>query len=394
MPSASRQLSHWGHQLDSHWRRYRCVLNFTRYRRYRQWLLGQSRILPVDLTPERPLVVFDFVDTRIDGPQGRRFYHLFIFFVRAGFYPVIRENYLFLHNMEARFKGYCCAENFTVIARSANINRPHVLVTDQLGKNHEAAVNAPHCLAKINVDYTPGYSLGEAVFPLPFPMFPAIYKTGQDYQLGRYRAQARQWRLLFGGDAHVEKYTKASISNIYQKLPRAKVLACVSTHLAAPLCVAPANQAELADYLTSTFAGLVLINTRHCKIAPECWLETLAKAHFFLACPGVRYPMSHNLIESLAVGSIPILQYPELLFPPLENGKNCLVYANEGELIALIERVIAMPAAEIDTLAKGAITYYEKHLAPEVVIQQMLDSSCAEIKLRIMPSMKVGGGYV
>ena len=49
------------------------------------------------------------------------------------------------------------------------------------------------------------------------------------------------------------------------------------------------------------------------RIKAEAALDALAKADFFLACPGVGMPLCHNLIEAIAAGAIPILQYAAYL---------------------------------------------------------------------------------
>ena len=61
------------------------------------------------------------------------------------------------------------------------------------------------------------------------------------------------------------------------------------------------------------------------------WLEALAKADFFLACPGVLMPLCHNVIESLVAGAIPILQYGSYLSPRLEDGINCLAFRDADQ---------------------------------------------------------------
>jgi len=385
MAATYTHISRWGHQLDSRWRRYRCVLNFLHYRRYREWLAQPKSAIPAD----KPLVVFDFADTRIDGPQGRRFYHLFIYFVRAGYHPILRENYLALHNMAVRFKGYCQQEDFSVVARLEDIDRPYIRVTDWPTPKPRQL-----CQQTIRVDYTPGYSMGESVFPMPFPMFPAIYKHRQDLQLDAYRKQPRAWGIFFGGDGHGQKYNKASMAEVYGKISRAQVLAMLEQHTKAGQCWIPENQQVLDSALQTYFDGLVLVNTRRCKIAPERWLSAVARARFFVACPGVRYPMSHNLIEALAVGSVPILQYAELLFPALEHGKNCLVYRDEAELLLRIEQAQSIPEAEYQAMARAAVDYYEAYLAPGAVIGQLLARDSQSVTLRIMPSLKAGGGYL
>jgi hypothetical protein len=377
-------ITRFGHQLDGTLQRYKSLVYPQRYMEYRRWLRLQNRVIPQD----KPVVVFDFRDTRIDGPQGRRFYCLFIFFVRAGYYPVLRENYLSLGNIQEKFKQLCLQESFSILTNERDLPREYLLVTDKW-------YSALSARAKkiITVNYQADYQTSDLCFPMPFPMFPPIYAQQQDLTLATYRQQNRQWAIFFGGDAERGKYNKKSIRDIYAKLSRAQLLDSLSTILADDLYVELHSNETLAVAERNNHAGLVVMNTRQCKVEPENWLPTLARARFFLACPGVRYPMSHNLIEAMAVGSIPITQYPEMFYPALEDGKNCLVFANQSELLAVLNKAMAMSDAEAVPIAQGAIDYYEQHLAAPSCINNLLEHRRRRISLRLLPFLKTGGGF-
>lgn len=384
MLSTLQQLTKFGHQMDGTLQRYKSVLYPQRYINYRRWLKSQCRNIPKD----KPVVVFDFRDTRIDGPQGRRFYTLFIFFVRAGFYPVVRENYLVLGNIQEKHKRYCLQENFSVLADANDLPADYLLVTD---KWYSSLSDKAH--NTITVNYQAGYQTSDVCFPMPFPMFSPIYAEQQDLQLETYRRQPRQWQIFFGGDAERGKYNKKTIREIYAKLSRAQLINFLSNQLNNEHYVELADNDALLMAIQTRQTGVVIMNTRQCKVMPIHWLGTLARAHFFLACPGVRYPMSHNLIEALAVGSIPITQYPEMFFPPLENGKNCLVFNNENELLDVTHKAISMSATEIAAMSQAATDYYDSYLAPKVCIQQLLQRNTRRISLRLLPFLKAGGGF-
>ncbi len=384
MNSPLQHLSKLGHQLDGTLQRYKSVLYPQRYWEYRRWLKQQRRDIPQD----KPIAIFDFRDTRIDGPQGRRFYCLFIYFIRAGFYPIVRDNYLVLGNIQEKYKKLCLQEQFSVLLHERELPQDYLLITDKWYSS------LAHKAKKIiTVNYRPDYQTGDACFPMPFPMFPPIYATQQDLHLASYRQQPRQWKIFFGGDAERGKYNKKSIRAIYKKLSRAQLLDCIEEALAPEHFIELHNDAARHKAEEKQYSGVVVMNTRQCKVAPENWLGTLARAHFFLACPGVRYPMSHNLIEAMAVGSVPITQYPEMFFPPLEDGKNCLTFNSEAELLAVINKAVTMSELEISTMVKAAIDYYEHYLAPTTSTQALLNHQTRRISLRLLPFLKAGGGF-
>lgn len=384
MNSPLEQLSKLGHQLDGTLQRYKSVLYPQRFLEYRRWLKQQRRDIPQD----KPIAVFDFRDTRIDGPQGRRFYCLFIYFIRAGYYPVLRESYLVLGNIQEKHKKLCLQENFSVLQHEQDLPQDYLLITDKWYSS--LAHKAKKIIA---VNYQPDYQTGAVCFPMPFPMFPPIYAAQQDLHLANYRQQPRQWQIFFGGDAERGKYNKKSIRKIYAKLSRAQLLDCLTEALIPEQIIELENDIARHSAEEKQHAGLVVMNTRQCKVAPENWLGTLARARFFLACPGVRYPMSHNLIEAMAVGSVPITQYPEMFFPPLEDGKNCLTFSSEAELLAVINKAISMSDAELTPMAQAAIDYYEYYLAPTASIERLLNHKPDRISLRLLPFLKAGGGF-
>lgn len=384
MNSPLQRLSTLGHQLDGTLQRYKSVFYPQRFLEYRRWLKQQRR----DIPQGKPIAVFDFRDTRIDGPQGRRFYCLFMFFIRAGFYPVLRENYLVLGNIHDKHKKLCLLENFSVLLQERDLPQDYLLITDKWYSNL-----ARKAKKIITVNYQPDYQPGDACFPMPFPMFPPVYATQQDLQLESYRQQPRQWQIFFGGDAERGKYNKKSIRKLYEKLSRAQILDCMTRTLLPESIIELQDETARLDAEEKQHAGLVVMNTRQCKVVPEKWLGTLARSRFFLACPGVRYPMSHNIIEAMAVGSIPITQYPEMFFPPLEDRKNCLTFNNDTELQTAIVTAMTMSESSTAGMVQAAIDYYDDHLAPTTTIQRLLNHKPDCINLRLLPFLKAGGGF-
>jgi hypothetical protein len=275
-----------------------------------------------------------------------------------------------------------------VVDDAKKLQIPYLLVTDK--KNSAFATMAQRIM---RIDYRPDYKPGDGTFPFPFPMFSQIYADKQDLELAQYRKTPKKWKVFFGGDARFGKYNKYSIRKVYKKIPRGVVLEVLRNQLNTEDWVESHHQEQLDALLGKVFDGLVIVNTRHCKIPVNQWLSVLSSASFYLACPGTRYPMSHNVIESLAVGTVPIIQYPELFFPPLTDGKNCLVYSDEKDLVAVVRRALSMSEQDIAALAEGAMLYYESYLHPSPTISNLLANPAREIQVRLLPFLKADGGY-
>src|SRR5439155_8625137 len=80
------------------------------------------------------------------------------------------------------------------------------------------------------------------------------------------------------------------------------------------------------------------------------WLPLLSKSSFFLCPPGTVMPWCHNLTESMSVGTIPILQYAHMCFPPLEHMKNCLAFSSMEELKKVFETALIMKMDDINRM--------------------------------------------
>lgn len=372
------------HEADRLWRRYRWYLRPLKFRAYQRWLADQSRTIPAG----PPLVLFDFRDSRIDGPQGRRFYTLFMFFVRTNYFPVLARSYLFMANIGQKEKRHTLNETFAVIEPGDNMPDRYLLVTDRPRSAWAAAAERV-----IQIDYRPGHRPDDGTYPMPFPLFPGVYARGEDQHIPRYRSPHRPWRVFFGGDALLGKYSKASITKVYGKLPRTDVLEILRQSLPPDQWVDPPDQAAFEAIRGKPFGGLVIMNTRHCRVPVDDWLWTVANAGFYLACPGYRYPMSHNIIEALAVGSVPITQYPELFFPALEDGVNCLVFQGADDLSQVVQRAFQMPQEAVATMSAAAAQYYDEHLSPAATVRGLLNRPDRTVRLRLVPFLKPGGGY-
>ncbi len=363
------------------WRLYRWWLMPWRYLRFRRWCQRQNHSVPAN----RPIVVFDFANARVDGPQGRRFYALFIAFVRAGYHPVFVARYLFLVSIDEKIKKFCLREEFSVVSALEDVKAAYVHVSDRA----QTPVSDT-CERRVVVDYRYDYPHDREGFPFPFPMFPGVYASGADQQVAALRAHARRWQVFFGGSFRAERYSMSAISSVYGKLPRATALAALKQQMPARW-VEPVAQNEWEQAAVREQTGILVLNTLNVRVDTAQWLELMATARFFLALPGVSYPMSHNLVEALAVGTIPITEYPELFFPALQDGVNCLTYHGEQGFIDAVRRALQMSEPEREELAQGAVAYYENYLSPKATVCRLLAEPNDPVVLRQTPFILSGG---
>jgi len=110
----------------------------------------------------------------------------------------------------------------------------------------------------------------------------------------------------------------------------------------------------------------------------------LMKFDFFMALPGIVIPQSHNLIEAMEVGCIPIIQktYSDLLYPPLIHNENAIIYETREELDSLIEEVFKKNTEDIFLLRKNVLEYYDKYLTPKAVVDAIVSNNYNKIYIQ------------
>lgn len=203
---------------------------------------------------------------------------------------------------------------------------------------------------------------------MPFPMHPMQSRLERDRLLA-LRASDRKMRVFFSGDT--EHYRRVWVRYPKIKLPREPIVQAVIQRLAEARILVE-DGAELKRLLDGPYLNrMVLTASSHVRVEFEDWMPTLARADFFLSPPGIVMPMCHNIIEAMAVGTIPITNYPEWLDPPLQPGINCLAFDTEDDLISVIHQALAMRSEEITAMRERVVDYYERHLRPDLFIARV-----------------------
>lgn len=101
------------------------------------------------------------------------------------------------------------------------------------------------------------------------------------------------------------------------------------------------------------------------------YLKLLKMSWFSLCPPGVKVPFSHNLIETMYMGSIPILQYGDLLSPSLKEEKHCLAYSDKRSFNLTLKKAFQMEEREKMRMVENVQQYYSDYLNPESAISNL-----------------------
>jgi len=348
-------------------------------RHFRSYILPSHRRSAVNarkaaspIPQDKPLCVIDFKSIKIDNVTGRYLYHLVTEFETMGYAIAYTDRFRFLATMEIKAcKKLLLSHKFSIVPLREIPSNCEILLTDTAESHTDLATK----VISVVYDQVRPPVDSKNTFSLPFFVHPEIHESGQvERSLANSdTSQSRPMSLLFAGNAKAPKYDAPVLPDKYKVLSRVKALAVAENALGPNLVRRPLLLDQLVPPPEQR-ASLTIATTQDLRIPSEQWIETLALGDFYFACPGVEMPLCHNLIESLAAGSIPILQYPQYLTPSLTDGIDCLVYSCESSLVAVLQKVLNMPEDEIQIMRLAAQDYYRKHLQPGCFAKQLIAS--------------------
>lgn len=230
-----------------------------------------------------------------------------------------------------------------------------------------------------------GYELksgGDYDIAMPYGMFPAHYISGVVSTIRKLRSDVKSMRVFFSGSRQEDTYNSKRFVRQYSKLNRYQTINCLYASQTEKHYVTEAE--GLGEACQPPFSpGLTLIDTDQVRVPERAWLPTLAKSDFFLACVGASMPLAHNAVESLGVGVIPILSYPEFFEPPLVDGETCLVFSDCASLEDAITRAVEMSTEKVAEIRARVTRYYDSYLDPCLFIEKLDESLALSQSVRV-----------
>lgn len=352
-------------------RRLRPYVNPAARRAYRELMargMSQRR-------PGEPVVCLDFSNPAIDAVGGRYYFSLILDLIDAGYFPVLRGRRNTVSTFgTSRVKSLLLERRLGAVTSTEEIGEPYVLISDSTGAAD------PQAAKWVRVDYQ--WRLPRSAEEIPFPVFVHPQIAVKDQLPVPYDPEGERCaRIFFGGNTSEGKYDKNVIGELYSMLTRREMLEAVCQEVGEENIHRPADAGTWLEAGSSE--PFVLCETQVTKIPPERWLEALSKGDFFLACPGVGMPLCHNLVEAMAAGAVPILQYSRYLTPELRDGVNCLAFHDVPSLREVISRVLAMPREEVLQLRRGVKEYFDGQLAPGRFAERLVGTSPVESTLLV-----------
>ncbi|MEM0924422.1 MAG: hypothetical protein AAGJ83_00155 [Planctomycetota bacterium] len=355
-----------GLTIERSCRQRRWVLRLRHCREQRNAWLRNASALPSDRSlPNRCLL--DLSNIAIDGEQGRRFHHLVSLLTHGGYSLSMVPRLSFLQTAHRTFKSTALAQIRPYLGSDSR-TRPFDLCL--FDKTHPAT----EAKQSLYVTASCSRSLKAQELPLPYGPFPSVWDEDWESNLTHFRNTERNWRLFFGGHCSESSYAKIRKFQQFPVLNRFATIATTKSFFGNDTLLIQ-NDTSFARAMRISHDGFVLLDNGLYRTHPKHWLEMIARSDFFLAAPGGDYPLSHNVVEAMAVGTVPVIEYGPLMAPPLTDQKNCLTYQGAEGLRRTLAKIRLMDRQQIAALRTGAAKYYDQHLSASAFTRALKSGS-------------------
>lgn len=309
----------------------------------------------------RPHVFAKFIDKPIHREDGRLVYALLNAFAMAGYRVSLFESrdYRQVGLLGPMIYDIPGLEGTTVGPRDTS---DVLYVFDQEDQSYARLQWKKKVHVKFDVfaNYAWASYRGREPILMPYPMHPWNYGGDLAPRLAAARGLEKKVRVFFSGDT--KDYKRNRILYPRPKLTRVQVIDAILNR-GGPSLLRVEDKETLDAVLQGNYRQRCAIVDMS-KVFVEDWLNNLARVEFFICPPGYVMPMCHNAVEAMAVGTIPIINYPEWFRPSLRHLENCIAFDDEADLIAKIDLTLRMSPEEVIRMRRNAIDYYEKHLDP------------------------------
>jgi len=304
-------------------------------------------------------------------PNLRRLKEFFILFSLSGYtiyYRVRFNHFVFILRLARAIRDF---KNIKFIWYNLFNNIFYILLSDLEPNSQKKNIKASKEIY-IRYDYSPKLELKNSHFAMPLTMHHSIYLYFyKEDEILKYRQTERKIKILFAGNVD-KMYHNDVLHKLIKKNSRFEIVEYIKSKNLAEIIY---SEEKFNSLLQGKYYNSFILLDNKIRINQSKWLKTISYADFFLCLPGVIFPWAHHVVEAMAVGSIPILNYPEWLIPKLENKINCLVFNSLKELEDKIKEAFEMSKEEIAILRNNVIKYYETNLCLKKFLNRLELSS-------------------
>ncbi len=325
-------------------------------------------VIDVVDSSEAPVVFAKFMRNEILGEMGRLLFFLLDAFSASGYHIKLFDS--LAHAALEKYGRLACALPHVTLTNAIPSETSEMIY---LFDEEDKSVGTRAWRKKVHVrfDVFSPYWFGQPIL-MPYPVHPVHAGPDLPDRLRKFRASAKKMRVFFSGDS--KGYVTNRIHYPAPKLPRLEVINAILQEMGDKALLVQGEQ-DLAVLGAAGYVNKCLVMDQdHPRIDETRWLATLATSDFFLCPPGYVMPMCHNGVEAMAVGAIPIINYPEWFDPHLEHLQNCIVFGDKADLLRKMNEVLQMGPERIAQMRQRVIAYYDEHLAPQIFIRKLESS--------------------
>ena len=346
----------------------------------RKQVPGESDMLESN---EAPTVFAKFLNDEILGEMGRLLFSLLNVFVASGYHIRLADN-LPPAKLDKYGQMACSLQGVSLTDAVPSETSGMIYLFDE--EDRTLGARAWRKKIQVRFDVFSPYWFKQPML-LPYSVHPV--HTGPDLRdrLQKYRASERKMRVFFSGDR--EGYVRNRIRYPRPKLARLDVINAILQGMGEKVLLVQ-NEANLNDACSDGYVNKCpIMDQSQSRIDQTRWLQTLATSDFFLCPPGFVMPMCHNTVEAMAVGAIPIINYPEWFDPHLEHRKNCIVFDDKVDLLDKLNEVLQMDGNEIARMRRQVVDYYDNRLTPESFVRRIESSKTDKVVVLMITDANV-----
>lgn len=347
---------------------YRIKFHWKKTKKLSQYflLLRRNKILFKDSKNDKT-VVFLFEKKRNLSDSFAYYYSLIIGFVQNGYSVGIDMSYKDSIYLNAQNKILFITKGVFIKKIDKHSINADILIGDDL-VNKESSKNR---FLYFTPDLFNRKIDAERDDIIPFSIHPHKFNSTKP----EIKKSNRKISIFFSGNCDKTYYDQPLLWNL---LNRYEIISIVKENFKDKIKEIESNIAEveedfeivIQDWTWNHHSGQNNLNSR---IPNDQWFNVLNNCSFFIAPPGVNIPFSHNAIEAMAVGTIPIINYENLFTPSLENNVNCLSFRTKDELISVIKKALNLDQSEIGQMRENVLSYYANYLNPKKVVENILN---------------------
>ena len=215
----------------------------------------------------------------------------------------------------------------------------------------------------LDYDY---YVADKASYFLPFYLHPDVYLSNLLHLLPTLRSAEKTVGVFFAG----------SVSEAYESVhkfgfeSRQEITDSLVSNISPAKLLVPSSRAQLFNALEQTDLRRVCVLNITSNRANTLRKHTLRQLEYFQImarswfayCPPGLHPLSHNIVEAMAMGAIPVFNYGAVFFPRLKHMESCIEYRGSDDVAQAIELALSLPIETRRRMSETVLEIYQKEI--------------------------------